>query len=52
MFGCAYDNKTARVVMICGGLSAALPNAVVQDASMQTRVLIDCNVILSASAGY
>lgn len=52
MFDRAYDSKTASVIKICGGSNVALLNAVLQDASMQTRELIDCNVILSASAGY
>lgn len=52
MFGRACDSKTASVIMICGGSSVVLPNAVLQNASMQTRELIDCNVILSASPGY
>lgn len=52
MFDRAFDSKTASVIKICGGSNVALLNAVLQDASMQTRELIDCNVILSASAGY
>lgn len=49
MFGRANDSETA---VICGGSSVVLPDELLQDASMQTGELIDCNVILSASAGY
>lgn len=34
------------------GSSVVLPNVVLKDASMQAWELIECNVILSASAGY
>lgn len=36
----------------CAGSDVAPPLAALQDASVQTRELIGCNVILSASAGY